>query len=190
MDEDDIEESNMSTLDILKAQRARKAAAKKAEEESETESESQSMNGFENPGPTSENPLPASENPPPASENPLPTSDNPPPPSNQISWDFADEAAVPPGLRRKDVTKNNHQANTIQHNRPIHSDNTWLSTPPLAVPSTSAANHQHQTPSSAPLQVHSSQALQRPRPRQIQSSQKPRMSPQAVGKSRRRSAKS
>jgi hypothetical protein len=52
MDEEDMLEPNVSTLDILMAQRARKAAAKRqAEEESETESESE--NEIRNPAHTS-----------------------------------------------------------------------------------------------------------------------------------------
>lgn len=149
MDEEDMVEPNVSTLDLLKAQRARKAAAKKAKEESETESETEP----ENPPPTSEN-LPS------ASEN-----RDPPPVSNQLSWDFGDEATVPL---------------PAQHNPPIRSEITRPSTPPVA--STSAANHPHQAPSSEPLRRHASPASKKPHAHQTQSTQI-RRSP--VGKSHR-----
>ena len=165
MDEEDMVEPNVSTLDLLKAQRARKAAAKKAKEESETESETEP-----------ENPPPASENLPSASEN-----HDPPPMSNQLSWDFGDEATVPHGLRsnllHKDVTSNDLPA---QHNPPIRSEITQPSTPPVA--STSAANHPHQAPSSEPLRRHASPASKKPHAHQTQSTQI-RRSP--VGKSHR-----
>ena len=156
---------NVSTLALPKEQRARKAAAKKAAEESETESESQ---------PENLNPPSASENPPSASENPTPT---------QLSWDFSDEATVPPGFRRKDVTRSEPHVDTAQleNNPPIRSENTRHSNPPVA--SISAGNQlRRREPSPQHRLRHASQASQQLREHQTQSSQKCRSSP--VRKSR------
>jgi hypothetical protein len=149
MDEEDIVE-HVSTVDLLKTQRACKAAAKKAAEDSETESESQT------------DPKTPSDDTPRASE-------NPPPVENQPSSDFADEAAVPPGQCRKDVTRNNPRGGNTRH------------TPPVA--STSAVPLRQAAPSE-PLRGQASQASQQPRGHQTMSTQslKPHSSP--LGKSR------
>lgn len=162
---------NVSTLDLLKAQRARKAAAKMAEE-SVTEDESETENQLK-------------ENPPPISENPLPTSDDPLlVSSDRLSWDFADEAAVPPGLRRKDVARNDAHSSTAQHNPPIRSEKTRSSTPPTALSSAAGGGP---SSSSEPLlqraPLASQQQKQQLRVRQILSTQTRHSSP--VGKSRR-----
>ena len=99
MDEEDMLQPNIPTLNLLKAQRAHKAAAKKAKEEHESVTESESE---------PENPPPVSDNPPSAS---LPASENPPSNLNQplASWNFSDIAAVPPGLHRKNITRTHCQ---------------------------------------------------------------------------------
>jgi hypothetical protein len=71
-DQDDTEEA-VSTLDILKAQRARKAAARKAkEEDSVTESDSEDEDVTVAPASRTSNPM---------------------------LWNFSDEGAIPPGQR-------------------------------------------------------------------------------------------
>ena len=152
---------NVSTLALLKEQRARKAAEKKAAEESETESDSQP------------------ENPPSASEN---SPVRPP----QPSWDFSDEAAVPPAFRRKDATRSEPNTGTgeLEHNPPIRSEKTRRSTPPVASGSIPAAIQlRRREPSPQPQPRHASQASQQLREHQTQSTQKRRSSP--VNQSRR-----
>ena len=158
IEEEDMVQPNVSTLALLKEQRARKAAAKKAAEDSETESETQ-------PEPSENlNLLPASENPPSASENPLVT-------PTRLSWNFSDEAATPSVFHNKDGTRSEHQAQAdiaqLEHNPPIR-----RSTPPFAT----TANNKlcHREPSPQPQLRHTSQAS---------SSQKRRSSP--AKKSRR-----
>jgi hypothetical protein len=148
MDEEDLVEPVVSTLNLLKAQRARKAAVKKAEEDSDTEPETQTYN------------------PPPASE-------IAPRVENQQSFNSADEAAVPPRLRHKDVTRNNPHGDSAQHNpRP---------TSPVA--STSSDVRLRQVAPSELLQGQTSQASQQPRGHQTTQNLKQRSSP--LGKPRR-----
>jgi hypothetical protein len=157
VNEEDMVEPVVSTLKLLMAQRARKAAAKKAEEDSDTEPETQPNIPFENP------PVP-----PPASE-------NPPPVENQHSLDFADEAAVPPRLRHKEVTRNNTHGDSAQHNpRP---------TSPVA--STSAAVHLRQAAPLESLQGQTSQASQQPHGHQTKSTKNLKQRSSPLGKSRR-----
>ena len=125
INEEDILHPTVSTLDLLKAQRARKAAAKKALEESETESETQPEFRIDPENPP---PVPPSEIPPstPASEIPLSASEDSLAASKHLSWDFADERTVPPGLRRKDVQRRNPYADTAQHNCDKRGSLWWL----------------------------------------------------------------
>lgn len=183
MDEDDMVEPNVSTLDLLKAQRARKAAAMKAQEESETESETEDET-TRNPLPTSENAPPASERALPASKNPPPASENPLHASKDLSWNFVEEAAVPPGLRRKDLVRM-PLGDTAQHNSPVRSENAGcLSTLPVASTSAAIGIQMCRAPSSEPLKAHAfqaSQASQQLHAHQSRSTQKSPFS--SVGKS-------
>ena len=183
---------NISSLDILKAQRAKKAAAKMAiDSESVTESESEpeiQPPAPVNPPPPTENQPSTSANPPPPAENQPSTSANPPPVLNQLSWNFGDDLAFPPGLCRKNVTRSDRLADTQaaqcdwQHNPLTRSETSPTGRPPVS--SASAVKHpHHRAPSSESLQIQASQASQQPPAPQTQSTQRRHSSP--VGKSRR-----
>jgi hypothetical protein len=188
--DEDMLEPNFSTLDILRAQRAQKAAIRHQvegasrspvpEPESDTESDSEPENE-------------AAEPPPPHAL----------PPSNLLEDLELGLENLPPGLRRKDIARNQPHAGTAQRNSPVRLVNPQRSTPPVA--SSSTAGHAllsgppqghlsesqasqrpraRQTQSLSELpQGHLSQASQRPSSRQTQSSQKQRSS--RVGKSHR-----
>jgi hypothetical protein len=151
MDEEDMVDPVVSTLDILKAQRARKAAARqqaeKAAESSVTESESE----------------------PEAQQ-----------PERAVSPSFSDlpNGSHPPGLRRhEDITMNN-DAGTAQYNLvPIRPTNTRPPTPPLASTSAAIPGHLRPAPSSDPPQGHASKASQQPHAHQTKTLQKQRSSP-------------
>jgi hypothetical protein len=158
--EEDIVEPTVSTIDILKAQRARKAAVKNAEEESVTESESEPETKSKVNATTSENSPPTSED-----------------PDGRLSWDFADKGAVPPGLRQKDLANNITHPVTAQHNPPIRSEITRVSTPPAT--SSSGAGRARPSSLADPPQVHrdAPQVSQQPRVHQAKSTQKRHSTP-------------
>ena len=153
VDEEDLVQPVISSLNTLKAQRACKAAARhQATEATRNASPSPGQGGRRvSPSAASQSlteseteeedvgPHPAA----PTSENPLPSS----PRAQQQSWNFSDQN-LPPGVRRKSVTSK-PQAPGSRPLPPLHFSNARASTPPLH-PSTSVKGHLRRVPSSEP----------------------------------------